>query len=293
MNVALTPLVKSFQVPARAAVERPVREVRVAGGSAADVRSLLQARFGPALRQDAEGWLARLAKGQDVTAEVTARMRQITEALLPQIDAATERNLARADIRVHDATRLIRVVEDVPGIPELQERLASQATRKDIAYRLVVVKDDKFNARHLGAGHVRVTTGFLDVLKDESERAVVIAHEFAHGEQRTHLRREIHDRLVDELASWRSPASILRFWGPAADARAKLRAAAKEANLALARAEETGADQLGLRLAAGAGYDPRALPRVLERLAPAMQKRGGEHPPVEERIRAVKALLSP
>ncbi|MBI4368176.1 MAG: M48 family metalloprotease [Candidatus Omnitrophica bacterium] len=62
-------------------------------------------------------------------------------------------------------------------VQAIGKRLAEVAERKDLAYRFVILQDDRVYATHAPGGYVYLTTGFFKFLKNEIELAGALAEE--------------------------------------------------------------------------------------------------------------------
>jgi predicted Zn-dependent protease len=170
----------------------------------------------------------------------------------PSIDTeiAQESHLLRqrADSRLEEQKRRVervgqRLLETIPDHPKVQ---------------FVVVNDPSINA---GAtfGQVAITSGMLNFLESDDETAVVLGHELAHIEQGHVLKGTVSSLALSVLAT------VLEARVPGAG-----RAAGGVGQLFLnhyTQTQEREADDVGLRFAYQAGYDPRAAERVQERMA--------------------------
>jgi predicted Zn-dependent protease len=104
-------------------------------------------------------------------------------------------------------------------------------------------------------GHIMAPVSFFLAVRDESEFAVMLAHSIAHIALN-------HGRSQSGAAN--GPLIFLGGWtGLHADARTA--SESPRSYLETMRRNEIEADQLGMKLAAGAGYDPAALREYLQR----------------------------
>ena len=62
-------------------------------------------------------------------------------------------------------------------VRRIGERIARRARRNDLAYRFVILNDERVYAAHAPGGYVYITTGFLRFLTAEIELAGVLAYE--------------------------------------------------------------------------------------------------------------------
>jgi len=143
--------------------------------------------------------------------------------------------------------------------------VAMQSDRPELPWRFAVLDDPDINAFAAPGGYVFITKGLLARLHSEAELAAVLGHEVAHVTEKHHLvaiRKQARTRLLGMAASF-----ALEDQGHDAEQVAALVNGAKSIyGKGLDRKDEYHADRLGVVLAARAGYDPYALPAVLQTL---------------------------
>ena len=64
-------------------------------------------------------------------------------------------------------------------VQSIGQKLARVSNRKNLAYRFVILEDDRIYATHAPGGYVYITTGFFRFLANEIELAGILAHEVA------------------------------------------------------------------------------------------------------------------
>jgi uncharacterized protein YraI len=175
--------------------------------------------------------------------------------------------------------------------------VGAKTQRYDLYYRVAVLQDSSINGFGLPGGYIVLTAGLLDALTDEAELACVLGHEMAHTSLYHGLRefrkRDVHrrrDSVFDELEE-------LADDGRKDTAEDELKKLADTGYLkiigARAREDELEADVFGIAYAAAAGYDPKALARLLERLS--SQVADGDdfrhHPPLADRLAVLNQIV--
>ncbi len=183
-------------------------------------------------------------------------------------------------------------------VVEVTDRIAAAARRlhPEIADRfdweVVLIDDDQVvNAWALPGGKMAVYTGILPYTKTPDGLAAVMGHEAAHAIARHGGENLTRQGLVN---------LVLLGAGAAADDDDGIYIAAAATaygllgETAFSRSQESEADELGIFIAADAGYDPREAIPLWER----MGARGGEppeflstHPNSQTRIRRLEALM--
>lgn len=157
-------------------------------------------------------------------------------------------------------------------------------------WELMVVNDDKIINAMTSYGNIVVFTGILPVAKDEQGLAAILGHEIAHVVARHNSERVSNSKVLLVLVS------LLSLVGLDFGLSNMLSTVLLE--LPNGRKQEYEADQIGLRLASKACFDPQAAPEMFSRLAHLEKKHGGggpsflrTHPASERRVERLKELL--
>ena len=164
-----------------------------------------------------------------------------------------------------DYDRVQRVAD---RIEDASERLHAKAVR-GFEWQWTVVNDDNMvNAWALPGGKSAVYTGMLRMAKSDDELAVVMGHEASHAIAR-HAGERISSNMVIQGAL-QGTSMALGDMSPAAQ-QATMAALGLGSNVGVllpwSRMQESEADELGLLIAADAGYDPRASIDLWTRMA--------------------------
>lgn len=177
----------------------------------------------------------------------------------------------------HAATVAEYGVVDDPAlaayVDSVGRRVARASERPDLPWTFTVLDDPAVNAFALPGGYLYVTRGLLAHLQSEAQLAGVLGHEVAHVTARHSARHITQQQLTGlglGIASMVSE-TFRRYSGTAEQALGLLL-------LKYSRDDETQADELGVRYAVAAGYDPREMPatyRTLDRIA---ERAGGGLP---------------
>ena len=137
------------------------------------------------------------------------------------------------------------------------------------AFDVTLLNSSVDNAFAIPGGYVYVTRNLLALMNDEAELAAVLGHEVGHVAARHSAKRQeaatrnsilgvLGQLLVGSVAG---NSSFGQFLTRGIGTGAQL------ATLSFSRAQETQADDLGIKYLASAGYDPAALSTMLEDLA--------------------------
>src|SRR5262249_30141368 len=200
-----------------------------------------------------------------------------------------------------EVERTVGLVQDpalVGYVREIGRRLVAQTSTPDAPYQFHVADDTEPNAFALPGGFVYVTRGLLALANSEDELAGVMGHEIGHVVAR-HSVRQIRASTPFSIL-FGIPSAIVGIVSPAlggiVGGVGKL-----ASGLVLApysRDQEREADQIGIQLAAKAGWDPTGLPSMLHTLEREEALAGGDpsrisffanHPATPERVKDTTA----
>jgi predicted Zn-dependent protease len=171
--------------------------------------------------------------------------------------------------------------------------------RPFLDYRFALLETDEVNAFACPGGTIFVTRGLLAKAKDEDEVAAILAHEIAHVTLRhgvqaiqqanlaqafTYLGAGAAQATMDE----EELAQVTEIFDDSIEDIVQTLVTS-----GYSREAEQAADHLGRQFLAGAGYDPAALRRVLERMGGTGGTGGmfATHPAPSTRIAALAAPL--
>lgn len=168
--------------------------------------------------------------------------------------------------------------------------VARRSTRPEVTYRFAVIDSPEVNAFAGPGGYIFVTTGALSAMRNESELAGVLAHEIAHVTQKHMLQTMKRRELLNGLTE-----SANALDGRFAEYTQTLELSQELLfDKGYEQTFEYEADDVGTRMAAAAGYDPRGLRDFLERLA-LQSSTGGwftTHPPATSRVERIRRTLA-
>jgi predicted Zn-dependent protease len=200
--------------------------------------------------------------------------------------------------------RTVGLVQDpalVGYVREIGRRLVAHTSTPDAPYQFHVADETEPNAFALPGGFVYVTRGLLALTNREDELAGVMGHEIGHVVAR-HSVRQIEASTPFSIL-FGIPSAIVGIVSPAlggiVGGVGKL-----ASGLVLApysRDQEREADQIGIQLAARAGWDPAGLPSLLHTLGREEALAGGDpsrisffanHPATPERVKATTAAAT-
>ena len=175
--------------------------------------------------------------------------------------------------------------------------IASQSERADLPWHFGVIETAGVNAFAAPGGYILVTRGLYELLENESQLAGVLGHEVAHVLKRHHI-------TVMQKQGWlqAGASAVGAATGGSATSNLVRNAATNLVSevftKGLDKSAEYEADQLGVVLAARAGYSPYGLVEVMQKL----QARAGDasmgllfstHPHPTERLANLGEMMTP
>jgi predicted Zn-dependent protease len=176
------------------------------------------------------------------------------------------------------------------------KRIAAVANRPNFAWEFKLIESDQVNAFCLPGGKIAVYTGILPIMKNEAGMAIVIGHEVAHATAR-HGAERMSQHLTAAVVQEAIGVGLQDASKETRDAALAAFGAGAKVGVLLpySRTHELEADQLGLILAAKAGYDPREAVPLWQRMAKAAKNKPPEflstHPHEEHRIERLRELM--
>ncbi len=184
-------------------------------------------------------------------------------------------------------------------IDAIGQRLAQYSPRQDVTYQFAVADMAEPNAFALPGGWIYVSRGLLAISNSETELANVIGHEIAHVAARHSAQRQTRSVGVG-LLSVLGAVVAGAAGGQQAAAQAMQLGQAVGAGLiaSYGRSQENESDDIGQRLSAQAGWDPRGMASFLQTLQRESVLRTGQermpsfldsHPMTSDRVQATSA----
>ncbi|MCX5752623.1 MAG: M48 family metallopeptidase [Candidatus Krumholzibacteria bacterium] len=139
-------------------------------------------------------------------------------------------------------------------------KIVQHCDRQDIEYHFAVINKNEVNAFAIPGGYIYVYTELMRDADDEAELAAVIAHEVGHVAARHSTER------MTAMYGYQFVASLVLGQNPNACAKLVTDMAATGGFLKYSRKDEHEADELGAKYLYAAGYDPRGMVDLLNKL---------------------------
>jgi predicted Zn-dependent protease len=188
-------------------------------------------------------------------------------------------------------------------VDQITARLVAQAIKyrpetQSWNWQVAVIDDPKtLNAWCMAGGRMAIYSGIITQLNlSDDEIAQVMGHEIAHA-----LAKHTAERMSTAMASQAAlqiGAMLLGTGSATSDMALQAAAVATTVGVQLpnSRQQESEADRIGIELAAKAGYDPHAAPRLWAKMLQATGGKGqsdflSTHPQSEKRQAALAALV--
>ena len=211
---------------------------------------------------------------------------KITDAEEKQLGEQVSLKL-RTRFGVAQSEPLTKYVSLVGGV------LAQASTRPNLDWKFIVLDTDGVNAYAAPGGFIHVTRGLLGLMKTEAQLAGVLGHEIGHIVRRHHI------TVMQKSAALSAGARIAQRDNRSQLVNNLIGTGAEVMARGLDKGAEFEADQMGIILAARAGYSPYGLIEVLHKLS----ARAGDdaslallfktHPHPSERLSQLGEALSP
>ncbi|CAM4167172.1 M48 family metalloprotease [Vibrio agarivorans] len=156
-------------------------------------------------------------------------------------------------------------------VDQVGQRLVAQLENPEFEFSFHIVDDTTPNAFALPGGYIYISRGLLALMNNEDELACVLAHEIIHVTERHSVKQmkrsilpgltQVPGNIVGSVISEDLGALI----------NAPLAVGSGLFMASYSRGHETQSDELGVRLAVKAGYNPYAMGVILTRLNEAVE----------------------
>lgn len=175
------------------------------------------------------------------------------------------------------------------------KRIAAQSPVR-MNWEFKLIESPQMNAFCLPGGKVAFYTGILPIVQNEAAMAIVMGHEIAHAVAR-HGAQRVSQGMIAQFGMTVLDVGLLQDNKYRNAVLAGLGLGTQVGvMLPFSRSHESEADDMGLRYAAAAGYDPSEAPRFWQRFSQASSSGGkspeflSTHPADSTRIRKLQDL---
>jgi predicted Zn-dependent protease len=174
--------------------------------------------------------------------------------------------------------------------------LVRSTNRPELEYHFAVLETKDVNAYAAPGGYVFVTTGALQLMKDESELAGVLAHEISHVTE-MHVVKELKIKGTDDSVT----SGLAQLVGGSSESAKAAFSQAVDKGLDIIfkdgykREDELQADKSAVLICALGGYDASALAKYLDRTRVIKEKvpdPDGTHPTADSRIAQINKIIA-
>ncbi len=155
-------------------------------------------------------------------------------------------------------------------------RLVAELGATPYSFRFHVVDQAKPNAFATPGGYIYLSRGIMALVNTEDELAGVLAHEISHVTQRHHAKQASRGVLPGLLTVPGRVVGSVVSEDVGKMINAPIEGAGKVYLSSFSRGQESEADQVGMRLAGRAGYDPAALAAILGNLGATIESLTGQ-----------------
>jgi predicted Zn-dependent protease len=184
-----------------------------------------------------------------------------------------EKELGRKFLEmIREHLPLVEDGELITYVRSVGQRVANQVGVTPYEFQFFIVNEGVPNAFAIPGGYIFIYRGIIEMMESEGELASILAHELAHIQAR-HIHRRIEESKLINIASLAGVvAGILLGMAGGSGAKAGQAltmgtvAGAKTYELQYSRENEREADQIGFRYLTAAGYPPKNMVSIMERM---------------------------
>ena len=150
---------------------------------------------------------------------------------------------------------------------KLGQDILRQAGSQPYPFRFYLLRDPQLNAFSIPGGHIFLTTGIIEIMDSEGELAGLLGHEIAHV-TRHHISKQIEQQKKISIATMAAALLGVLAGDPqiAGAAIAGSMATAQTLFLKYSREHEDDADNYGFKYMSKAGFHPKTMIDLLEKL---------------------------
>lgn len=217
----------------------------------------------------------------------------ISEGQEMQLGLQASNDVLKKEKESHDQMQIERV-------KRIGRRIAVAANKPEYKWEFHLIEKDEVNAFCLPGGKVFVYTGILNLATSNDELAAVMGHEIAHALER-HGGERMSTALMLQFGGQAASIALGAGTSPAVSqvfSQAYGVGAQVGVLLPHSRTQESEADEVGMILAAKAGYEPAGALTLWRKMSAYEKSKGksvpaflSTHPASEQRIADIQAKM--
>jgi predicted Zn-dependent protease len=208
------------------------------------------------------------------------------------ITLSEERDLGKKFVQlVRKSMPLVEDGEVLTYVRSVGNRVAKEVGITTYQFQFFVVDQPVPNAFAVPGGFIFIYRGIIEMMSTEDQLASILAHELAHIQAR-HIQRSIDEAKVETAGMVAGIIAGVLLGAPG------LAAAGLAGALKYSRTHEMEADQFGFRFLCKAGYDPAAMPQMMEKLLECTWMQNSNipsylstHPALGERVQYLDEMV--
>lgn len=235
-----------------------------------------------------------IKRNKDKVVQGAKVLREGTRELTEEEEADIGRVVAARVLKTYPLSKNDKLQQYVTLVGNT---VAAYSARPTLEWHFAVLETDVVNAFSCPGGFIFITSGALDQIESEAELAGVLGHEIAHATQKHILKEVKRGNVISASMDLAKSSSGGSFLTNEMGEKISNLAYEKLFTSGLSRRDEQEADQIGVELAAAAGYKATQFVHFLE----GLQKLEGKsemkvltatHPRAADRIPVVKKALA-
>jgi len=218
----------------------------------------------------------------------------ISEGQEMQLGLQAAQDVLKKEKESHDQMQTERV-------KRVGHRIAAAANKPEYTWEFHLIEKQDVNAFCLPGGKVFVYTGILDLATSNDELAAIMGHEIAHAVVR-HGGERMSMALMAQFGGQAASMALGAGTGNPAVAQVFSQAYGVGTQVGFllphSRSQESEADEVGMILAAKAGYEPSGALSLWQKMDAYSAKKGNAppaflstHPPSKQRIADIQAKM--
>ncbi len=190
---------------------------------------------------------------------------------------------------------LVEDGEVLTYVRNVGNRVAKEVGITTYQFQFFVVDETVPNAFAVPGGYIFIYRGLIEMMSSEGELAGILSHELAHIQAR-HLQRSIDEAKILSVGMVAGILAGILLGAPGLAAGGM--AASETGALQYSRVHEMEADQFGFRFLCAAGYDPVAMPTMMQKLLQCTWLQNSRvpsylstHPALAERVQYLSEMV--